>query len=109
MPINISRDHFLRFEEIKRNLSLLGPREGAFVKVELLFFEALSISRSYGEDPNENTLLAELKELQHEEYQKTKEATKKVNQRELVIRKFIVKLKRVLTISPVKADARSLA
>ncbi len=109
MSINISRVHFLRFEEIKRSLSLLGPREGAFVKVELLFFEALSISRSYGEDLTENPLLANLKELQQEEYQKTKEATKKVSQREQMIRKFIVRLKRILTVTPAKTEAKTFA
>lgn len=98
MSISISRHHQQRFEEIKRDLKVLGHRESTFVKVELLFFEALTISRSYGEDPNENKLLAELKQVQHEQYQKTKEVTKKINQRELNIRKFVVKLKRVLSV-----------
>ena len=96
--MQLTAEHVHRFEEIKRNLSLLGPRESAFVKVELLFFEALSIAREYGEDPSENSLLAALKEVQNDQYLKTKEATKKVNQREIHIKKFIVKLKRVLSV-----------
>ena len=98
MAISISRDHLHRFEEIKRTLNILGAKESSFVKVELLFFEALSISRMYGEDAHENPLLAQLKQLQQDQYQKTKEATKKVSQREQHIRKFVVGLKRALSV-----------
>jgi hypothetical protein len=92
----LSTGHRKRFEEIKRSLSVLGSREYNFIQVELLFFEALSISRQYGEDPQDNTLLASLRQVQHTDYEKTKLPTRKKNQRETVIRRFISSLRKVL-------------
>lgn len=86
-----------RFEAIRKDLSLLGCRESSFLKVELLFFEALSISRHYGEDPGQNPLLAQLKQLQGDAYEKTRAVTAKSRQREQHIRKFIVQLKKALS------------
>ncbi|MGZ3839857.1 MAG: hypothetical protein ACXVMS_18285 [Flavisolibacter sp.] len=97
MTATLSTPHQVRFEEIKRNLGLLGCKESSFIKVELLFFEALTISRTYGEDMHVNPLLRALKDLQYGPYEKTKEVTRKPAQREIVIKKFIVKLKQVLS------------
>jgi len=108
MDTAITAEHRKRFEEIKRNLMILGNKESSFLKIELLFFEALGIARQYGEDPSENSLLASLKHLQQEEYQQSRTATKKVAQRELLIRKFVVQLKRVLSV-PQQSLSRSSA
>ena len=97
MTITISQIHQKRFEEIKKDLQALGYREGAFLKVQLLFFEALDISRTYGSDPEQNSLLAALKGVQQDQYEKTKAPTKKPGMREQQIRRFIVKLKNVLS------------
>ena len=97
MITSISIPHRKRLDEIKRSLDVLGCREGNFTRVELLFYEALTISRSYGEDISQNALLFSLKCLRQEQYQKTRELTKKPVQRELQIQKFIVQLKRVLS------------
>ena len=86
-----------RFKEIKKNLVLLGPREHTFSKVELLFFEALDISREYGSNPEENNILAQLKRVQDEAYEKTKAHTQKSSQREVHIRRFMTQFKRVLS------------
>ena len=97
MIASISNTHRQRFEEIRKNLRLLGNKEGHFVKVELLFFEAVSISRTYGEDPAQNELLASLKHLQHDQYEKTKIATRKSGERESTIRRFVVGLRKILS------------
>ena len=97
MITSISISHRKRLDEIKRTLDLLGCREGNFVRVELLFYEAITISRTYGEDASQNAFLSALKSLRQEQYQKTRELTKKPVQRELQIQKFIVQLKRVLS------------
>jgi len=89
--------HQQRFEQIKKNLTLLGNRESNFLQVELLFFEALTLSRNYGEDMQENALLRALKDLQQEQYAKTKSLTNKPSQREQFIRKFVVRLKQILS------------
>ena len=99
MTTSISLAHKQRFEEIKKDLHAIGFRESSFLKVELLFFEALSISRVYGDDPHQNSLLSALKNVQYEQYEKTKEHTRKPGQRELHIRRFVVKLKKVLSAS----------
>ena len=99
MITSISHIHRLRFEEIRKHLQLLGCKESEFVKIELLFFEVLSISRTYGEDPEQNRLLAALKDLQHDQYEKTKIATRKARERESSIRRFVVSLRKVLASS----------
>ena len=97
MILSFSDTHRRRFEEIRKSLQELGNKEAVFVKIELLFFEVLSIAKTYGEDPEQNSLLAALKNLQHDQYEKTKIATKKASERELAIRRFTVGLRRVLS------------
>lgn len=97
MAISISDIHRHRLEEIRKNLQELGNKESVFVKIELLFFEVLSIAKTYGEDPEQNTLLAELKSLQYQQYEKTKIATRKATERESAIRRFTVGLRKILS------------
>ena len=97
MITSISTIHRQRFEEIKKKLQILGCRESEFLKIELLFYEALSISRTYGKDPGQNALLASLKNVQHDQYEKTKIITRKVGQRELSIRRFVISLRKALS------------
>lgn len=109
MTTEITRLHKLRFEEIRKSLTLLGCREGNFLRVELLFYEVLNISRSYGNETEGNSLLANLIMLQQNQYQKTKTPTVKRNQREVHIRHFVNGFKRILShhyqiISSVKAS-----
>ena len=93
----ISNVHRQRFEEIRKNLQLLGNRESQFVKIELLFFEVLTIAKTYGEDLEQNSLLAGLKDLQNDQYEKTKIATRKASERESAIRRFTVGLRKLLS------------
>ncbi|HWJ26509.1 MAG TPA: hypothetical protein VNS32_08195 [Flavisolibacter sp.] len=99
MTITLSNPDQRRFEEIKKTLSLLGAKESTFLQVELLFYEALSISREYGHDLSSNHFLAKLKQVQNNEYEKTKERTKKSTQREQNIRRFITQFKKALSLN----------
>ena len=99
MKKEISAEHKIRLEEIRKNLAAIGPKEGTFIKVELLFFDALSLAREYGEDENANDLLAALRKLQANQYHDTKALHKKSSQREQVIKRFISQLKTVLSTS----------
>jgi hypothetical protein len=99
MITSVSNSHRQRFEEIKKALQLLGCKESQFVKIELLFFEVLTISRTYGDDPQQNSLLAALKNLQHDQYEKTKMATKKAGERESAIRRFVIGLRKALSMA----------
>jgi hypothetical protein len=97
MTVSISDIHRQRFEEIRKSLQTLGYKESEFIKIELLFFEVINISKTYGEDPEQNSLLAALKNLQHDQYDKTKIATRKASEREAAIRRFVVALRKVLS------------
>jgi hypothetical protein len=97
MKVLLSADHKKQFEEMKKNLSLIGASEGNFIKVELLFYEAMSVARLYGDDVTENGLLAAMKQLQGNQYQQTKALFNKSAQRERVIRRFVSSFKNVLT------------
>jgi len=96
MAIALSVSHKQRFDEIKKRLSILGNKESSFIQVELLFYEALTISRTYGEDINSNGLLADLRQIQADQYEKTKELTRKSGRRESNIRRFISRFKTAL-------------
>lgn len=82
---------------MRKNLLAIGSKEGNFIKVELMFYDAISVARTYGDDENENGLLAAFKELQGNQYQETKALYNKSVQREKVIRHFISGLKSVLS------------
>ena len=97
MTLALSLDHKKRFDEIKKRLSALGTGENNFVQVELLFFEAIDIAKEYGEDVQTNPLLAALRQLQQDEHEKTKAPTHKVNQRVVLIRRFVMGLKKDLS------------
>ncbi len=94
--VAFSLEHKERFEEMRKKLLVLGSRESSFLAVELLFYEAITIARSYGNDPEQNQLLYALKQLESGAYHDTKAHFKKSNQRETVIRRFIVQLKNIL-------------
>lgn len=99
MTKEITHEHKHYFEEIKKRLTTIGAKECNFLKVELLFYEAMEIARAYGNDLHENKLLAALKQLQAHQYQDTKTVFKKSSQREQVIRRFISRFKNVLSAS----------
>jgi hypothetical protein len=85
-----------QLNDIRKKLSLLGCKESSFITVELLFYESLTISRVYGDDPSGNELLAALKNLERNQYKDAKELFRKSTQKELAIRRFMVQLKIVL-------------
>lgn len=89
--------HRERMTEMKKKLSELGNKESSFIGIELLFYEALTMARSYGNDPSENLFLAALKIIEVNEFQVSKEFYKKSTQREHAIRKFSAQFKNTLT------------
>jgi hypothetical protein len=93
----VSKVHRVRLSEIRKSLRALGCKEAQFLKIELLFFEALDISRNYTDDLDDNTLLAALKNVQNDQYQKTKIATRKASERESSIRRFVVSFRKALS------------
>jgi hypothetical protein len=97
IPTTISEAHQRFFEDMKRNLVQLGSKESNFIQVEILFYQAISIAREYGEDPASNKLLAALKALQADQYRETTGFFKKSAQRERKIKHFNSQLRQVIT------------
>lgn len=93
----IALEHKKKFEDMKKQLVLIGNREGNYIKVELLFYEAMALARAYGENVNENGLLDALKQLQSGQYETTKEYFKKSSQKEQAIKRFMNQFKIILT------------
>ena len=97
MTKELTYEDKLHLEEIRKKLSIIGFKEANFLKIELLFYEAMELARNYGSDMMENKLLYALKQLQVNQYQDTKSFFKKSSQREQVIRRFITGFKSVLS------------
>lgn len=93
----VSTEHKNKFAEMKKSLIAIGAKEGNFLQVEILFYDAMSIAREYGNEEAENGLLAAFKELQRGKYQQTKAYFKTSVQRETAIRRFNNSLRGVLT------------
>ena len=88
-----------RLEEIRKTIIDIGSKESAFVRIEQLFYEAINISRNYGNDVEENKLLALFKNLEADHYKNTKAHFRKSSQREQVIKRFINHFKIVLAVA----------
>ena len=95
----ITQPHKQRFQEIRKVLGLIGNKESSFLKVELLFYEAIAISRTYGNDPGQNSLLAAFKKVEAESYVKAQQKFRNSSQREIFIKKFLVQFKNVLSLA----------
>ncbi len=93
MEIQIQPEHKQKLGEIYKRLNSLGSKESAFSSVESLFYEAINISRQYGNDVSENSFLAGLKEVENTEYKLTQAHYKKSNQREIAIKKFMTRFR----------------
>jgi hypothetical protein len=92
----ISDSHKQRFEEMRKIILETGSKETTFSKIEQLFYEAMNISRSYGNDVSENKLLALFKKIEAEQYQMTTTLFKKGSKREQAIKRFTNQFKSVL-------------
>lgn len=101
--ITITKVHKDQFREMQKRVSVIGHKESTFTSIEVLFYEALTIARSYGSQES-NPLLAELKKIEENEYRQTTELFRKSAQREKVIRRFIMKFRGFLS-----ASAKSVA
>ena len=86
-----------QLDDIRKQLALIGCKESSFITVELLFYDALTISRTSGDDPSSNQLLSDLKQLEGKQYKDTKELFRKSTQKEHAIKRFIVQFKLILT------------
>ncbi|HEY0731671.1 MAG TPA: hypothetical protein VGD33_04585 [Chitinophagaceae bacterium] len=94
--IQVTQSDKTKFDNLRKQLIQTGNKESDFLKVEMIFFDALNYAREYGSDTDSNKLLLALKQLEEEEYHKTKAFFKKSSQREKLIQKFTHRLKHIL-------------
>jgi hypothetical protein len=85
-----------KIKAIYKRLSTIGTKESSFPAVESMFYDAINISRSYGNDINTNEFLASLKKLEATEYKNTQTVFRKASQRESAIRRFMQSLRQSL-------------
>jgi hypothetical protein len=85
-----------QLESLRKKLVGIESKESNFLKIELVFYEAMDAARLQGDNPEENELLTALKHLQAGVYQDTKKRFKKTTQQDQVIRKFANQLKSIL-------------
>ena len=97
-----------RLESLRKKLVGIDSKESNFMKIELVFYEAIDLARAQGDDQEENELLNALKQLQAGAYQDTKKRYKKTTQQDQVIRKFTSQLKLILATGIKKASLSSL-
>ena len=97
-----------RLDSLRKKLVGIDSKESNFMKIELLFYEAIDLARTQGDNPEENELLNALKQLQAGVYQDTKKRYKKTTQQDQVIRKFTNQLKLILAAGIKKASLSSL-
>lgn len=92
--ITISKLHKEQFSDMRKRLVTIGSRESTFTSVEILFYDALAIARSYG--PGDNPLLQSLECLKSAEYTLAMGRFARGAQRERAIKRFITKFKCLL-------------
>src|SRR5438045_2863181 len=80
-------------EKMKKRLSLINSKEGNFISAEILFYEAITFSRTLHPEAEENQLLASLKQIQAVEYRSAKELYPKSTMKEKAIKRFISRFK----------------
>ncbi|MCU7552665.1 hypothetical protein OCK74_26330 [Chitinophagaceae bacterium LB-8] len=81
-----------------RRIRAISSDEGSFIQLELLYYEVLSIARTYGNEINENTMLAGLKQIESNEYKHAQERFKTSSQKIGAIQKFRVAIKKELSL-----------
>ena len=85
-----------RLKEISSQLQKFDCKQSSLVLLENLFFEALSLSRNYADEPGQSTLTYELMQMKENEYKRTQEYGKTIKTQESLIRNFRHKFKKVV-------------
>jgi hypothetical protein len=93
-----SEDHKKKIADVIGKLRAIPGDESSFIRLEILFYDVLTLARTYGEDVNENGLLAGLKRIQGNEYKHAQEKFNKSRQRVLVIKKFRIAFKKEVSL-----------
>ncbi len=98
MNFLFSHPHKERVKEIFTKLNNTKSDESHFSEIENLFFELISIGRTYGNDLEDNKFLADLKRLETNEYKVVQDKTLTKKNRETMIRRLKNSIKQILQI-----------
>jgi hypothetical protein len=97
MQKQLSNDDKAKLAAIHKALSLLPSTEHAFMKMESLFYDALSIARDYSTSDEKNSFLYNLLRLKEEEFKTAQEKYTKARQHEVAIKQFRSAFKKELS------------
>ena len=81
-----------------RRIRTLSSCESSFIQLELVYYDVLSIARLYGNEINENAMLAGLKQIECNEYKYAQERFKSSSQKVNAIQKFRMAIIRELSL-----------
>lgn len=97
LNITLSEEHKRSIDEAIRKIRFMSSEESSFIQLELLYYNVLSIARAYGNNINENPMLAGLKHIEGKEYKNAQERFKTCSQKVIAIQKFRMAIKRELS------------
>jgi predicted DNA-binding ribbon-helix-helix protein len=92
--MRLSDEHIKRLKDVLGSIRITPCDESSFLRLELLFYDVLSIARAYGDEWEANNMLAALKHIQAREYKHANEKFPKSRQRMVAIKKFRTALKK---------------
>lgn len=92
----LTEDHKKSIDLALSRIRTISSEESSFTQLELLFYNVLSIARAYGNNIDENTMLAGLKLIEYNEYKHAQEKFKTSSQRAAAIQKFKMAIKKEL-------------
>jgi hypothetical protein len=97
LNIPLSEVHKRSIDDAIRRIRSISVNEGSFIQLELLYYNLLSIAREYGNDMDENNMLAGLKHIEYNEYKHAQEWFKSSSQKVVAIQKFRLAIKKELS------------
>ena len=87
-----------KLKAVSTSLCSLSFHESSFIKMENLFFEVLSLARTFGNNTNNQVPLTALKDIQENQYKRTQEKYSKSRQREVAIKQFRTAFKKEVSL-----------
>jgi hypothetical protein len=94
--MRLSEDHKKSVDDVLIKIRAVSYDESSFTRLELYYYDILAITRAYGNNINENKMLAGLKLIEDKEYKHAQERFKKSSQKIAAIQKFRSAFKREL-------------
>jgi hypothetical protein len=97
MNMQLTHEHKISIDHAINRLRDISGDERSFIQLELLYYNILSIARAYGNNINENAMLAGLKQIECNEYKHAQERFKTSSKQNAAIQKFRMAIRKELS------------